>query len=1235
MAAIASAASGNWSVGATWVGGFAPVGGASGDDVTIAKNHVITLDNTSCVAKSLKLAIGTTGADVGGKLVASTTANSKLQVHQGILGLGSTGGTAGSYSSTFELDMSAASAYTCTIAFNDAQATTSSSTDPTASGTMYVAGKATFKGAAKSRWTFTQAALVANTTKSVGVDDATGWKVGDILVFATTQAYNATPRVDKVTIDTITPGSGTTATVTWVDGTGTGGAVLYGHDTSCLVGNFTSNLRFVPTVAQKPHTIALASAHAANNVACDNAEFYRCHCSSAFGVAGIYNPVSSTTTPHSLSNCAFYDPSYSAVMIYAGGRLERSNNVYYAPTSMSAPLVNIQSPVGTIGDDTDTCIFQANITGAINCAMQTGGIGMTITRPKISGVLGRAAFGTTGSYGDARVVQGGVWSCLAVDARPNVQNGFVTFEETYLGKGIAGHVYANANNANISQLAGSGSVDYVSCLENLTGGARADAIGSSFGASETRFYNKDGDAAVQEIYATAVGHTAPVYTRATDVTKNANASLKIATLAASTFKRTFSVLVKGGAAATIHVWARKSSSSFTTRPTAQLTGLGTAFAAVTMTDVNDTWELLDLSYSAGSAPTSDGLLTLTLSAASSGASDTAHFSGIPLAPFVTRCRHYGYLFDETTPTRTVDITKSVTEATAAAYNTVNMTFSWSTTAGSSTTSIIADTTFQQLFDGHQAQAVLNVDKAIALHGAGVAGAPSLFADGNVTVATTKKLSGGGSLDMGSKLLTSDSPWAFTYTGGTFSRATTTAAPSFSGGTLNIGAAGTYTYIQAAAMILSMTPTAPGTYALGATTFTGQVDLRNTAAHAITVELPTGTSYTTASNTGGTITVSLPVVTADISITSMPDAGDVPTRLQIINSTATGASTWVANTVYATGAIVKRTTGLGSESTAGLYFRATTGGTSHATTEPTWDTTVGNTTVDNTVVWTTYAILYYDDDPAATSLTDTYIDGEEFLDGESVEVRFAEMDGSTSFKTYSTTAVVNSAGFSVLVSEDADDVYATNALDGSDYESTFSPNFTLDYMVLDTNTDFAGKAAFAYYCYTLTTSAGMWGFWGGVTALDEGNYRVNTAILNLYFDESAGFVKQTDNVRIFRDDGLRPAIDPTTGGHGIEINWRTPVNVVTTGGSALTAPESAQLMALPSAIANANAVAAVAVDGATTLAESLALQNSILAGKVSGAGSGTETFRDLADTKNRVVSTVDVDGNRTAVTLDAT
>ena len=58
-------------------------------------------------------------------------------------------------------------------------------------------------------------------------------------------------------------------------------------------------------------------------------------------------------------------------------------------------------------------------------------------------------------------------------------------------------------------------------------------------------------------------------------------------------------------------------------------------------------------------------------------------------------------------------------------------------------------------------------------------------------------------------------------------------------------------------------------------------------------------------------------------------------------------TWTANTAYAVGDVVKKTT-YNSHS-----YLCTVAGTSHATTEPTWPTTNGTTKVDNTVTWTTY------------------------------------------------------------------------------------------------------------------------------------------------------------------------------------------------------------------------------------------------------------------------------------------
>lgn len=63
-------------------------------------------------------------------------------------------------------------------------------------------------------------------------------------------------------------------------------------------------------------------------------------------------------------------------------------------------------------------------------------------------------------------------------------------------------------------------------------------------------------------------------------------------------------------------------------------------------------------------------------------------------------------------------------------------------------------------------------------------------------------------------------------------------------------------------------------------------------------------------------------------------------------------TWAVGTAYAVGDLVKPTT------YASHAYKCTTAGTSHAATEPTWGTTNGGTTTDNTVTWTCYDTKTY-------------------------------------------------------------------------------------------------------------------------------------------------------------------------------------------------------------------------------------------------------------------------------------
>ena len=56
-----------------------------------------------------------------------------------------------------------------------------------------------------------------------------------------------------------------------------------------------------------------------------------------------------------------------------------------------------------------------------------------------------------------------------------------------------------------------------------------------------------------------------------------------------------------------------------------------------------------------------------------------------------------------------------------------------------------------------------------------------------------------------------------------------------------------------------------------------------------------------------------------------------------------------------------------------------------------------------------------------------------------------------------------------------------------------------------------------------------------------------------------------------------------------------------------------------------------VEGVFTVQDVLKFMAGVLAGKSSGGGTTTITFRDLSDTLNRIIAIVDDDGNRTMIT----
>jgi len=275
---------------------------------------------------------------------------------------------------------------------------------------------------------------------------------------------------------------------------------------------------------------------------------------------------------------------------------------------------------------------------------------------------------------------------------------------------------------------------------------------------------------------------------------------------------------------------------------------------------------------------------------------------------------------------------------------------------------------------------------------------------------------------------------------------------------------------------------------------------------------------------------------------------------------------------------------------------------------------------------TTATETYNDVPG-TSYAVSYTDGTTYSSGDVVKIYVTQTSGTTAQLPFSTTTVASSTGWTALVEQESDTVYDSYGLNGSAI-TKFTADYVNDEVDLIVSSNFSAAEFYAWWCYNLTTSQGISDFFGGITAQDAANLRINNDVISMYLDNTTTTnVYQTDNIRIYRTDQAYPVKNPTSGGGGIDVVWRDRVYIAETGVSGLTASESTQLFA-----ASTFNPAVDVVEGSETWQESMRLVRAEAAGKVAVSGN-TVTFRDAADSTDRIVATVDEQGQRTAITTD--
>ena len=203
--------------------------------------------------------------------------------------------------------------------------------------------------------------------------------------------------------------------------------------------------------------------------------------------------------------------------------------------------------------------------------------------------------------------------------------------------------------------------------------------------------------------------------------------------------------------------------------------------------------------------------------------------------------------------------------------------------------------------------------------------------------------------------------------------------------------------------------------------------------------------------------------------------------------------------------------------------------------------------------------------ATTDADWTFLAGQTAASGSRTVVAWKVGTGTTYKEPIEASIVANASSNVWINSQSGWAVVNDLSIDGS-AQTEFTADYTDDEVDITVAANFAGTEMQAWWAYNLTTEQGISDFFGGVT-LADGSFLIHNAVVDINLDNTTTTnIHETVNVKFFRDDAAYPVKSggATSGGGGIDVKWRDPIYTKNVGGSALTAPESAKLLGLPSA-----------------------------------------------------------------------
>lgn len=146
-------------------------------------------------------------------------------------------------------------------------------------------------------------------------------------------------------------------------------------------------------------------------------------------------------------------------------------------------------------------------------------------------------------------------------------------------------------------------------------------------------------------------------------------------------------------------------------------------------------------------------------------------------------------------------------------------------------------------------------------------------------------------------------------------------------------------------------------------------------------------------------------------------------------------------------------------------------------------------------------------------------GDQIAVGDVIRLRVTCVVGATALLPVLQTGVATSAGITFQVDQEADEVYNSNGINGGAI-STLTADYTnpMGVDVSDGDGTASVKEIYAFFTYSTTTADGVENWFGGMTAVDQANYLVNSDVADIKIQNIGSNSVIVSGGRIYRADG---------------------------------------------------------------------------------------------------------------------